>query len=112
MEKKLPPEEPRIEVEAPRRLPFHAKCGNCFYGKIVPNIDGKVDVTVRTCFEGPPTVQYMAVMIAPTGQIGNQQMTSFPQPKADMKCHHWAPQDRDMEAGIGIIGGAKGEKAN
>lgn len=112
MEKKLPPEVTRIEVEPPRRLPLHAKCGNCFYGKIVADMEGKVDVTKRTCFEGPPMVSFMPMMIAPNGQIGCQMITAFPQPMSSMRCHRWAPQDKDVEAGIGLIGGAVGEKAN
>jgi hypothetical protein len=107
MEKKLPPEAPAIEVEAPRRLPIQAKCGNCFYGKVVPGMDGQLDVTKRTCFARPPNVFAVPAMISPNGQIGCQIMTVFPQPASDMRCHDWAPQDRDVDAGIGLIGGAK-----
>lgn len=110
MEKKLPAEE-IIEVAAPRRLPKHANCGNCFYGIVETTPGQAVNLSERTCIEGPPGV--MAIPGPPqknlAGQIITpiQFITRYPTMNVRQACHHWAPQDKDANI-IGAIPESQG----
>lgn len=92
MEKKITA-EPIIEVEAPRRLPPHANCGNCFYGKLEPGQDGTIDILLRTCYRGPPSGQI--IMLQTPRGMAQQFVSCFPPVQARARCHEWAPQDQD-----------------
>lgn len=111
MEKKIEA-EPIIEVEAPRRLPPGANCGNCFYSKLEPQPDGTLDINLRNCYAGPPSAQ--VVFEAVNTPLGPRQaykiISAFPPMQVHQSCHGWAPQDRDTGI-IGAIRQAEG-KAN
>lgn len=100
--------EPIIEVEAPRRLPPHASCGNCFYGKLEPQQDGTIDIKLRTCYRFPPSGQI--IMMQTARGVAQQYASVFPPVQSRSRCHEWAPQDRDHNI-IGAIPQAEG-KAN
>lgn len=119
MEKKLEA-EPAILVEEPRRLPPHANCGNCFYAVLEAAPDGQIDITMRTCYRRSPSAfgipQAVKQMNPTTGrvEIGTaiQFVSLFPPMRVVQRCHDWAPQDKDVEAGVGMIGGKGAAKAN
>ena len=105
-------EGPVIEVEAPRRLPAHANCGNCFYGKLEPGPDGKLNLDLRTCYRFPPSGQtvFQAVQTPLGPRQSMQHISLFPPVQSKARCHEWAPQDRD-ELVLGHVADASG-KAN
>jgi hypothetical protein len=108
--------EPAILVDEPRRLPPHANCGSCFYGRLEPGPDGTMNIQNRTCYRAPPSVfavpQQVQQFNKMTGQteiaMAVQIMTMFPTVNVKQRCHDWAPTDKDVIAGIGMIGGATG----